>query len=114
MTSFFNFFGMSDSKISFANLMALPEQTQLLLAYCLVEGNRDLSLMKGDTDADSMISAGWLGKIPTMTSGVVSFKFQPDAWARLNSLRSEFLAKVAATEVQAYAKSKSAQYPWTW
>jgi hypothetical protein len=97
-----------------ANMIALPHQTQLLLAYCLVQRNADVSLMKGDRDADDMISQGWLGRVPNMTSGVLSFKFQPDAWSRLNSLRSEFLSKIAVSEVQSYAKTKSAQYPWTW
>lgn len=113
MSSFFNFFGISDSKISLANITALPQQTQLLLAYCLVQGDPDLSLMTGDRDADDMISAGWLGKVSNMTSGVLSFKFQPDHWSRLKSLRAEFLAKIPVAEIQCYAKSKSAGYPWT-
>ncbi len=114
MSSFFNFFGISDSKISLANIAALPQQTQMLLAYCLDQGNPELSLMSGDRDADAMISAGWLGKVSNMTSGVLSFKFQPDHWSRLKSLRPEFLAKIPVTEIQYYAKSKSAGYPWTW
>jgi hypothetical protein len=114
MSGFFNFFGISDSKISLANIAALPQQTQMLLAYCLVQGNPELSLMTGDRDADDMISAGWLGKVTNMTSGVLSFKFQPDTWTRLKSLRPEFLAKIPLTEIQYYAKSKSAGYPWTW
>lgn len=114
MNTFFHFFGLSNSTISLAHLNALPQPTQLLLAYCLLQGNPEVSLMKGDIDADEMISAGWLGIVPNMTSGLRTFKFQPDVWARLKSLRPEFLDNILVSEIQSYAKSKSSNYPWIW
>lgn len=114
MNAFFHFFGLSDSKISLAHMTALPKSTQLLLAYCLLQGDPEVSLMKGDPDADDMIAAGWLGVVPTMTLGMRNFKFQPEVWTRLKSLRPEFMEKIFVDEVQFYAKTKSSNYPWVW
>lgn len=114
MNTFLHLLGLSNSTISLSHIRALPNQSQLLLAYLLLQGNSEVSLMKGDTDADDMISKGWLCRIPNVTIGVHSFKFQPDDWGRLKSLQAEFLAKIKATDIQFYARTKSSGYPWIW
>lgn len=114
MNTLFHFFGLSNSTISLAHLNALPEPTRLLLAYCLLQGTQEVSIMKGDADADEMIAAGWLANAPTMTLGLRTFKFQPDVWARLKSLKPDFLERIQVNEIENYAKSKSANYPWIW
>lgn len=102
------------AKITLADLTAMPEQTQLLLAHALEQNNPDLTLLNDDTDANQLVSVGWLASVPCPTIGIVSFKIKRHIWHQLRALESRFLNTYLLAELKNYRQNKSALYPWIW
>lgn len=100
--------------ITLSDMQALPRETQLLLAHSLMQRQPDLMLLKRDTDIDSLLSHDWLTQIPCSTRGIVCYKYKPDIWRQLVSLRVKFMTATLIKSLKSYRKAKSAMYPWIW
>lgn len=100
--------------VTMADLIMLPKQTQLLLAYCLTRNYSEITLYTSDGDIAQLLEAGWLVLLPCSTLGIVNFKFRPELWKRLQSLSRTFLSQQMLLEVESYRRGKSALYPWNW
>ena len=101
-------------RLALANLVALPAQTQLLVAHCLERNNSVLMLLDDDADFPPLVLADWLTPLPYETRGVVCFKIRQPIWNALQSLQFGFLTPEMRSTLICYRKNKSAAYPWTW
>lgn len=108
------FHAVSKKQISLADLAAMPKETQMLLAHSLLRRNPELTLLDDDTDVCKLLSAGWLTSVPCTTIGIICFRIKPVVWRRLVSLCPAFLNHDLLSQLAAYKKRKSAQYPWVW
>jgi len=104
----------SPAAITIADLTALPRQTQLLAAHCLEQNYNDFTLLDRDTDACNLVALGWLTSIPVSTIGILRFKFKPNIWRQLSSLRYKFLTNRLRYELSNYRQHKTTLYPWVW
>lgn len=102
------------ANISMADLIVLPKNAQLLLAYCLTRDYSEITLLTSDSDVDGLRDAGWLISMPCSTLGILCFKFRPEMWKRLVSISHTFLKRQLLVEVESYRRGKSALYPWNW
>lgn len=105
---------MQTTKISMADLIALPRNSQLLLAYCLTRNYSEITLFNSDSDEAALADAGWLVSMPCPTLGILCYRFKPNAWRRLKELSQIFLKGQILVDVESYRLEKSALYPWNW
>ena len=100
--------------LSLVDLRALPEETQLLLAYFLEQDTRRITLLKLDRDAEPLKARGWLEEVPTTIIGVREYNVLTDVWQQQKALSEGFVTEEIRHKLEGYKDRKNKQYPWTW
>ena len=95
-------------------LAKMPENTQLLVSYCLEQNCNRVSLLSSDPDAQPLVDADWLRPLVSASTGVRDYVFKPAVWAQLRMGKQAILAEQPLEKREAYRRGKNALYPWSW